>query len=421
MKNNTQFLGASNWVAIIFLAFSGQIAWAVENTWFNTFVHDEISPDPAIISLIVSASAVTATLTTFFMGAVSDRMGKRKTLILAGYIFWGVSTALFPLAGFINSIWLSIFAVVLLDCIMTFFGSTANDACFNAWITDITDETNRGKVSGILEIFPLVALVVTSIASGFIIENFGYTLFFLILGAIVILCGVIGGINLKEGNIKFIEETETYFKQIKKVFSFKPLKNNKKLKWLLISILVFTAAEQIAMPFQIIYFTQTLGFGYDEVGIYLGAMTLLSGICGILFGFIVDKIGKTKTMIFSLMVSILGFVLVAFAQNLVFLCFAIFFMAFGIVTKIIVSGAWLRDLTPEGEVGAFQGIRMVFRVLLPMIIGPFIGERLISIFGNPIVTNGQAGFLPTNLIFIGAAIVTLLAFIPLKKVLEDEK
>ncbi len=414
-------LGTGNWIAILFLAFSGQIAWAVENTWFNSFVNDTISPDPRIISIIVAASAITATLTTFFMGSLSDRMGKRRTLIFAGYILWGISTALFPLAGLIKTIWVSIFAIVLLDCIMTFFGSTANDAAFNAWITDITDKTNRGTVSGFLEIFPLLALVVTTVASGILIENFGYTTFFIILGAIVIGCGIIGGLSLREGSVIKAENSTTSFaKQLKDIFSFESLKKDKKLMWLLISILVFTTAEQIALPFQIIYFTQTLGFGYDEVGIYLGAMTLLSGIFGVAFGFLVDKVGKPKMMSFSIIISALGFFLVAFAQNLVFLCIAIFFMAFGIVTKIIVSGAWLRDLTPAGEVGAFQGIRMVFRVLLPMIIGPFIGERIISFFGAPIVTNGQKGFLPTSLIFIAAGLLTLLAFIPVKKALQQQ-
>ncbi len=421
MKQNSQKtpLGTGNWIAILFLAFSGQIAWAVENTWFNSFVNDTISPDPRIISLIVAASAVTATITTFFMGTLSDRMGKRKSLIFAGYILWGISTALFPLAGFIKTIWVSIFAIVLLDCIMTFFGSTANDAAFNAWITDITDETNRGTVSGFLEIFPLLALVVTTVASGFLIENFGYTVFFILLGAIVIVCGLIGGLSLKEGPIKKLESSSVSFsQQLKNIFLFQPLRKDKKLMWLLISILIFTTAEQIALPFQIIYFTQTLGFGYDEVGLYLGVMTLLSGICGIVFGFLVDRIGKPKMMIFSIIISAIGFFLVAFAQSLTFLCISIFFMAFGIVTKIIVSGAWLRDLTPESDVGAFQGIRMVFRVLLPMIIGPVIGERIITFFGTPIVSNGQEGFLPPGLIFVVAGTCTLLAFIPIKRALS---
>ena len=33
-------LGANNWIAIVLLAFSGQIAWVIENAWFNTYVND---------------------------------------------------------------------------------------------------------------------------------------------------------------------------------------------------------------------------------------------------------------------------------------------------------------------------------------------------------------------------------------------
>ncbi len=406
-------IGAGNWLAIVLLAFSGQIAWAVENTWFNTFVNDEISPDPAIISAMVAASALTATLATFIMGTYSDRMGKRKAIILLGYILWGVSTAIFPLSSLAQSTAISVALLLILDCVMTFFGSTANDACFNAWVTDITDVTNRGTVSGILEVFPLVALVVTTVASGIIIDSFGYTVFFVCLGVIVSCSGVIGAFFLKDVTIDSHKNKLSYKKQLLQAFSFSALKKDSKLKWLLICILVFTAAEQISTPYQIIYFTQTLKFNYSEIGVYLGAMTLLSGIAGIAFGLIVDKVEKIRSMIFSIIVSSLGFFVVAGAKSMLFLCIGIFIMAFGIVAKIIVSGAWLRDLTPHNEVGGFQGIRMVFRVLLPMIIGPYIGQFIITIFGTPIVVNGNNGFLPTNLIFVIAGIFTLLAFIPL--------
>ncbi len=412
MINKTK-IGKSNWVAMALLAFSGQIAWAVENTWFNTFVNDNISPDPSIISAMVAASAITATLATFFMGTFSDRVGKRKAIILFGYILWGVSTAAFPLSSLAQSTVVSVVILLVLDCVMTFFGSTANDACFNAWITDITDSTNRGTVSGILEVFPLVALVVTTVASGVVIDTFGYTVFFIGLGVIVSISGVIGAFFMKDVATLSRKNNLSYKKQLIQAFSFSALKKDKKLKWLLICILTFTAAEQISLPYQIIYFTQTLGFNYSEIGLYLGVMTLLSGVVGVVFGLIVDKVEKNKSMIFSLIISAVGFFVVASAKTMLFLCVGIFIMAFGIVAKIIVSGAWLRDLTPHNEVGSFQGIRMVFRVLLPMVIGPYIGQFIISTFGTPIVVDGNSGFLPTNLIFVMAGVCTLLAFIPL--------
>ena len=102
------------WVVMAALALTGQIAWAVENAWFNTFVFDTITPDPRPVAWMVAASAITATLTTLFMGTLSDRsrsrLGRRKPFILFGYILWGLSTVLFPTVAYIKA---SSLAVIL--------------------------------------------------------------------------------------------------------------------------------------------------------------------------------------------------------------------------------------------------------------------------------------------------------------------
>ena len=86
---------------------AGQIAWAVENSWFNTFVFDTITPDPRPVAWMVAASAITATLTTLLMGTLSDRTrsrwGKRRPYILVGYLLWGLSTILFPTVAYIKT------------------------------------------------------------------------------------------------------------------------------------------------------------------------------------------------------------------------------------------------------------------------------------------------------------------------------
>ena len=56
-----------------------------------------------------------------------------------------------------------------------------------------------------------------------------------------------------------------------------------------------------------------------------------------------------------------------------------------------------------------------------MVIGPFIGERIITFFGQPVVVDGKAGFLPTHLIFIAAAIVTLIALLPVLGMIRGAK
>ena len=64
--------------ALIILSLVGQIAWVVENMYFNVFIYKMFQATPADISAMVMASAVAATLTTLIMGALSDKVGKRK-------------------------------------------------------------------------------------------------------------------------------------------------------------------------------------------------------------------------------------------------------------------------------------------------------------------------------------------------------
>lgn len=67
--------------------------------------------------------------------------------------------------------------VIVMDCVMTFFGSTSNDSAFNAWITDITTPKNRATAESVLAILPVVAMVVVIAFGGMIDAIGGYPVF----------------------------------------------------------------------------------------------------------------------------------------------------------------------------------------------------------------------------------------------------
>ena len=164
MKKNRKF-----WAALIIFSLTGQIAWVVENMYFNVFIYKMFRASAADIALMVTASAVAATLTTVLMGALSDRIGKRKIFMCGGYLAWGISIVSFALirADVISSLFgavssaasVGITLVIIMDCVMTFFGSTANDAAYNAWLTDSTDPGNRGAAEGINSMMPLISIL----------------------------------------------------------------------------------------------------------------------------------------------------------------------------------------------------------------------------------------------------------------------
>ena len=148
-----KILGKKFWISMLIFGLMGQVAWVVENMYFNVFIYKMFHASAADISAMVMASAVTAAVTTIIMGAVSDKVGRRKAFMSVGYIIWGISIISF---AYIKSIMLTI----VMDCVMTYFGSTANDAAYNAWLTDRGDSTNRGKIEGVNSMMPLIAILV---------------------------------------------------------------------------------------------------------------------------------------------------------------------------------------------------------------------------------------------------------------------
>ena len=78
-------------------------------------------------------------------------------------------------------------------------------------------------------------------------------------------------------------------------------------------------------------------------------------------------------------------------------------------------GSIVRDYTPEGKVGKLQGVRMVFSVLIPMVVGPLIGNAINAARNVPLPDSDSADamttmYIPAPEIFLAAAITAVLLF-----------
>lgn len=406
------------WAVMIALAITGQIAWAVENTWFNTFVYDKITPDPRPVSWMVAASAVVATLTTIFIGTLSDRTrskwGRRKPYILFGYVLWGAMTALFPTTALVKNISLAVVMVVLVDCLMTFFGSTANDAAFNAWTADVAPADQRGRVEGVLNLSLFIAQLIAIAAAGALIDSVGYFTFFYVLGGIVMLVGFAAGGALRDQPSDQLPKSEkSYFQEIRELFSLNTLRENSNLFIILISSMLLGIGFQVAFPYMIIYINNYIGVTKTEYAVVGGAVIIGSAIAAIPVGILADKINKRLMMGLSIALTCAGCFLFSLVRGIPLLAATGLIWQLFNMSAAIAAMAWLKDLLPEESRGRFLGIRMVFLVLLPMLIGPGIGSALIRRYGIPTVINGQAGFIPVPLIFQVGAMLGLLGLIPL--------
>ena len=428
-------VGTRKWLTFIMAGFVGQIAWALENLYLSSYAF-YASHDIRFISLMTALSAITATITTLLMGALSDKLHKRKAFIAFGYIIWGVSIGLFALldphsdisiVG--NSLFLAGTMIVIMDCVMTFFGSTSNDAAFNAYVTDNTEESYRGKVESVLSILPMLSMIMISVIAGtaFQCSTDGgrWDLFFYVIGGITTAIGIsLLFIIPKEKEVE--PSNEQYFKNI--FYGFRPsvVKENKLLYLSLICFCTFSIAIQVFFPYLLVYIQKTIGIVDDETGmnftITIASVLLIASIITVIIGLFMDKWGKNKLIIPALAVATVGAILFIFAKDMWFVILSGLILMSGYMVLTALFGAKVRDYTPVGKAGLFQGIRMIFVVMLPMVTGPYIGLALSNINAQYYVDEfGEDKLLPNQFIFVGVAVVLALTIIPVIILLRKEK
>lgn len=418
-------LGKKFWIAMTLFGLIGQVAWVVENMYLNVFIYKMFHATAAQISTMVGASAVAATLTTILVGALTDRVGKRKVFMCGGYIIWGITILSFGLVrmdiltpicgGTVEAAALGVQLVIILDCVMTFFGSSANDAAYNAWITDEGDESNRGKIEGINAMMPLVAILV--VFGGFMGFNLdeadSWSIIYAIIGGVVLLLGILGIFLIEETKKDAIAEgTKTsYWENL--VYSFRPstLNNNRLLYAVIGAFALFGISIQIFMTYLILYYEQTLHM--ENYVIVMAPAIILAAIVTAFYGRLYDMLGFKQSVVPCVVMLIAGYVILYFSTQTLPVFIGSLLMMCGYLTGMAVFGAMIRDHIPENMAGRFQGIRIIGQVLIPGVIGPAIGAYVLRNAEQIENQDGTFSFIPNRNIWVAATVAALVLSIAL--------
>jgi MFS family permease len=401
-------------LAIIMLSFSGELAWAVENQYFNLFIYKFIAPIPIYVSIMVAVTAAVSTFTTIFMGTLSDVKGKRKSFLLFGYVFWALTTAIFPIAGLFEPVILGVTLAIVFDSVMSFFGATANDAALNAYVTDVTTVENRGTIGSIKEVMFLLAILVVYGFAGAMIDTVGFFNFFYIIAFIVGIIGIPGAfITPKPHNLQ--PSSSGYWKSIKSTYDRKALTKNWNFFKILISVGFWAIAFNVFFPFVLIYLEYYLNLDITVASILIFIALLVSIILAFPMGKIVDRIGRKKVAIVAVILEAASLLFFALVRNIILIAISSTLWVFAMLAYNIASRTWLKDLYPDEKRGQFHGFYLVFNVLIGMTVGPLIGGFIADLFGTPIIIDGVPGNIPPPLLFIVASIMMVMALIPLIK------
>ncbi|MDD6012926.1 MAG: MFS transporter [Oscillospiraceae bacterium] len=440
-------LSKRTWLNILLFGFMGSVAWNVENMYFNTFLYNSIYagasqaavngtiPAPSAISNMVAISAATAVITTFVMGTLSDKMRKRKVFISVGYIAWGIVTALF---GFISRdnvaalfglqdeikiLTFTVWTVIIMDAVMTFMGSTSNDSAFNAWVTDVTTESTRPKVEVAFTVSGFVAMAaVMGVGSMAQSGAIPYSAFFFALGVFVMLCGVAGLFLLKdpEPKVRSEESSSGYWSDL--FYGFRPsvIRDHSGLYLCLASVCFFNVAVQVFFPYIFVYMQYVI-LPQSNLSELISVSHLLSvilafALAAVAVVLLMKRAAKNKAvaLIPAAVLFVAGMLGLFAAKNLAWVLVAAAPTVAGYLVLMIQLNASIRDFTPPGKAGLFQGIRMIFVVLIPMVAGPKLGELACVNSGVTYMDDyGVSQIVPSSSMFLYAAVVGVLIAVPL--------
>ena len=418
--------GIRLWVLIWGLGLAAQICWNVENQWFNTFVYARIGKDPAIITGMLICSAAATTFSTFFFGTWSDRIGKRRIFISLGYILWGIFTILFGVTQFISRdlYLLAGVSVVLADTIMSFFGSMANDAAYNAWTNDVMTDENRGQIGASLATQPVLGTILGTVAGGLLVGNDNnYMRLFLVIGIVVILFGVISIFAMGKEDDAVPSVRGSFWEQFFSVFDFRALFAMKELFFVHLTVAVFFIGFNTYFAYMGNYLIYYLGFTADKMGIIEAVPLVLAMLSAIPVSKLINADRHVPVVLASIVINAAGLAILmplnpgSVDVSKIFniqLFLGIFVLGIGYIAFLQTTKIWAKRLFPKGSRGQFEGIWVLFFVLIPMIGGSLTGQAVVQTSGDTFLNaeSGRMEFIPNGNIFIAGAFVVLMALIP---------
>jgi MFS family permease len=424
-------IGWKNWSALWAIGLTGQLLWNVENAIFNTFAYRTAAHDaPLVIQWMVALSAIATTVSTLVMGTWCDGTGKRRPFIAAGYALWGVLTIAFGSAGFLPVALVGA-GLVIADSAMSFAGSIGFDAGFGAWTTDISNDRNRGALCGALAVMPILATIVGTAGFGVLIDGvkgtpfsgIGYFPFFILIGIVVIAVGALSLAIVRDSPTLKPNRNGSFSSRFLSAFSLKGCARKAELFAVFVTLAVYFIAFYVFFPFILPYLEHTLGLGLGLAGIIMGGGLALSAVLVVPAASFINRGRHVAVTACASLLTAIGLAVFSTgsASSVPNLLVGMFLAGGGYILVLQALNTWLKNLYPETGRSQFEGIRLVFFVCIPMVVGPAIGTPLVTGFGTTLSIEGKAQALPTELLFRVSAVLVLFTLIPLFFAVKSRK
>ncbi|MFW9968127.1 MAG: MFS transporter [Candidatus Thorarchaeota archaeon] len=391
------------WMLAISLSIL-QIGFGIVTPIFPFYIV-ELGVGATELGVLAASFALTRIILAGPFGGLSDRVGRKKVLLvaLAGF---AVSNLIYAYA---NSIIVMIIARALEGGISAGFYPAAN-----AFVSDMTTPENRGTAMGYLSMGNMVGFVVGPSLGGVLAEFLGIRLPFMIAAAASLVTLFILNLIVHEPDRQaFRSEFEKQRIPIRDVFS----QNAKAYSALGITMFANMFAIGILEVAFMLDAVQRYAFSPLEIGAFFGVLGVIVIIGNIAFGKISDRIGRKWLISIGSLVAAMSLYFFMMASGVIDFYIAGAILGIAISMRGPTIQAMIADLSDARAYGSVMG---TFGAISnsAYVVGPILGGVLFDTSGDSISALGL-----TVVVSVASAVVagiSLPSYRPSESYSKDE-
>lgn len=365
-------------VASFFADISTEMLYPV----LPVFLTQTLNASGSIVGLVDGFAQATQNIVQGFSGALSDKLQKRKSIALAGYLLAAIAK---PLMG-MSTIWQGVFGGRLLDRL----GAGVRSAPRDALIASSVDEKNRGKAFGLEGLGDNAGAFIGPLLALFLIYSLHVDLRTIFYVAIV--PGLLAFLMI----LLVAERPVVAAAKSKIDFSLRRFPRAY-WKYLLATALFGLGSSSNAF---LILRTQDIGTSLETTILIYAAFNLVAALISYPAGALSDRWGRKNVLLASFVIFLLAYVGFAFAQDIRII--ALLFVVYGLYQGIFraVGKALASDFVPEhlrasgiGWYSTTVGLLQLVASIIAGVLWDHVGHQSVFLYGAVFAFVGSVGLL----------------------------
>jgi MFS family permease len=346
------------------------------------FLTQTLNASGSIVGLVDGFAQATQNIVQGFSGALSDKLQKRKTIALVGYLLAAVAK---PLMG-LSTVWQGVFSARLLDR----FGAGTRSAPRDALIASSVDEKDRGRAFGLegfgdnagaflgplLAVFLLYALHIGIRVIFYLAVIPGLLAFFMVL-------------LVKERPVAVAAKSKIDIS----------LRQFPRSYWRYLMVTALFGLGNSTNAFLILR-TQDIGASLETTILIYAAFNLVAALISYPAGSLSDRWGRKNILLASFVIFLIAYLGFALTQNV--LLIASLFVFYGLYQGIfrVVGKAFAADFVPEhlrasgvGWYSTTVGLLQLVASIVAGLLWDQIGHTAVFYYGAVFAVVGSIGLL----------------------------